>query len=369
MALPDCMSAAWQRGAREMCAGTFARLPRQVAEAPPLPHVKSSVVLCSVAFVSDAVHTALALTPAQQATLALLRRGGEPLVFSETFIADLRDEANEAFAHFADRLNGTTMFVTKHTLAGVFDCEAHFLAPDDFSWTPARAKGQVAHRAIQLLINWRGEPVPSELVDDAVARLINEERGLGQWLDTLHVADQADLRAQSGDLVTKFMECFPPLDARSRPVTESSTQWPVDGPILLRGRSDLTIGKPVGRESRKLIVDLKSGRVLQRHREDLRFYGLVETLSRQVPPRMLASFYLDAAEAIVEDVTEGVLRSALRRTLDGINALIEMQVERRPPTTRAGASCRWCPLSVSCEAGRAYLDIEADRDDEAATTR
>jgi CRISPR/Cas system-associated exonuclease Cas4 (RecB family) len=122
------------------------------------------------------------------------------------------------------------------------------------------------------------------------------------------------------------------------------------------------MGKPQGRESRKLIVDLKSGRVVPRHREDLRFYALVETLSRQVPPRMLASFYLDAAQAIIEDVTEGVLRSALRRTLDGINALIELQVEGRPPTTHAGASCRWCPLSETCVAGQAYLNDERDRD-------
>ena len=321
----------------------------------------TSQALCSVGRVrTEPEQHQPSLTPAQLSTLALIRRGDEPLLFDEAFVDDLRDEANEAMAHFADRLAGNTMFVTKHVLAGVFDCEAHFLAPDDFEWTPARAKGQVAHRAIQLLINWRGEPVPHDLVDEAVARLINEERGIGMWLDTLAASEAADLRGQSGDLVTKFMECFPPIDPRSRPVTESSTQWPVDGPILLRGRSDLTMGKPLGRESRKLIVDLKSGRVLGRHREDLRFYALVETLSRQVPPRMLASFYLDAAQAIVEDVTEGVLRSALRRTLDGINALIEMQVEGRVPTRTAGASCRWCPLSSSCAPGLAYLSGEDD---------
>ncbi|CAB4889245.1 unannotated protein [freshwater metagenome] len=290
----------------------------------------------------------------------MLRRSGEPLVFGEAFVNDLRDEANEAFAHFTDRLNGNTMFITKHTLGSLFDCEAHYLAPDEFEWTPARAKGQVSHRAIQLLINWRGEPVPSDLVDDAVARLINEERGLGMWLESIGPADEADLRAQACDLVTKFMECFPPLDPRSRPVTESSTQWPVDGPILLRGRSDLTIGRPVGRESRKLIVDLKSGRVVARHREDLRFYALVETLSRQVPPRLLASFYLDAAQAVTEDVTEGLLRSALRRTLDGINALIELQVEDRPATKSPGASCRWCPLASTCAEGQAYLSADDD---------
>lgn len=311
---------------------------------------------------TDASSPISRLTPAQESTLDLLRRSGEALVFSEAFVKDLREEALETFAHFADRLDGDTIFVTKHTLAGVFGCEAQFLAPDEFEWTPARARGQVSHRAIQLLINWRGEPEPGELVDEAIARLVNEEKGLTPWLESLGQGDLADLRAMSSDHVTKFMECFPPLDARSRPVTESSTQWPVDGPILLRGRADLTMGKPFERESRKLIVDLKTGRVIARHREDLRFYAIVETLSRQVPPRKLASFYLDAAQPIVEDVTESLLRSTLRRTLDGVNALIELKVEGRPPSKSPGASCRWCPLAVGCDEGQTYLRSLDDRE-------
>ncbi len=304
---------------------------------------------------SDTSSPTARLTPSQVSTLELLRRADPALVFDEEFVQELRDEATEALAHFADRLNGNTVFVTKHTLAGVFGCEAQFLAPDEFSWTPARARGQVAHRAIQLLINWRGEAEPADLVDEAIARLINEERGLAPWLESLGQGDLADLRAMASDHVTKFMECFPPLDARSRPVTESSTQWPVDGPILMRGRSDLTMGKPFERESRKLIVDLKTGRVIARHREDLRFYALVETLSRQVPPRKLASFYLDSAQPIVEDVTENLLRSTLRRTLDGIHAVIELQVEGRPPTKSPGAQCRWCTIAADCAEGTAYL--------------
>lgn len=311
---------------------------------------------------TDASSPISRLTPAQESTLDLLRRSGDALVFSEAFVKELREEALETFAHFADRLDGDTIFVTKHTLAGVFGCEAQFLAPDEFEWTPARARGQVSHRAIQLLINWRGEPEPGELVDEAIARLVNEEKGLAPWLESLGQGDLADLRAMSSDHVTKFMECFPPLDARSRPVTESSTQWPVDGPILLRGRADLTMGKPFERESRKLIVDLKTGRVIARHREDLRFYAIVETLSRQVPPRKLASFYLDAAQPIVEDVTESLLRSTLRRTLDGVNALIELKVEGRPPSKSPGASCRWCPLAVGCDEGQTYLRSLDDRE-------
>ena len=54
--------------------------------------------ISSVLTMSDQSSALPRLTPAQESTLAVLRRSGEPLVFSEAFINDLRDEANEAFA-------------------------------------------------------------------------------------------------------------------------------------------------------------------------------------------------------------------------------------------------------------------------------
>jgi hypothetical protein len=302
------------------------------------------------------------LTPAQERTLGLLRRSGEPVVFDQAFLADLRDEAEQAFAELSERLDHHELFITKHTLSSVHECEVHYLAPDDFAWTPARARGSVAHKAIQLMLNWRGEPTPRDLVDDALIRLGDEERDFGRWIASLSPGDEADLRGQAVERVTKFSETFPPLDKRSNPTTEAAAQWPLSAPILLRARVDLVVGRPEGNESRKLIIDLKTGRVSPRHREDLRFYALVETLVRDVPPRKLATFYLDAAQPMVEDVTEALLRSSLRRTLDGINALIELQVEGRPPVKRPGVSCRWCPLLAECAEGQAHLCRQDDPD-------
>jgi CRISPR/Cas system-associated exonuclease Cas4 (RecB family) len=297
-----------------------------------------------------------ALTPIQRKTLDALRRSGEPLVFDPDLIADIRTEMRVALDHFASRLDdGQDLFVTKHRIASVLDCEAHFLAPDEFEWTPATAKGQIAHRAIQLLLGWRGEPSPTELVDEAMARLADEDRGIGMWIAALDKGDEADARGLSTERVTKFVESFPPLDRRANPVTEAAAQWPVSGPILLRARVDLMIGKPAGNESRKVIIDLKTGRAGPRHRQDLGFYALVETLVRGVPPRKLATFYLDAGEAQTEDVSERLLRTAVRRTLDGINAMVELGAEQRPPVKRPGTSCRWCPLAESCAEGQAHM--------------
>lgn len=295
------------------------------------------------------------LNPAQERTLTLLRRTAEPVQFDAGMIDALRAEAVDAFAHFAERLEGRSLFVTKHLLNRALECEVQYLLPDDFAWTPARARGQVSHKAIQLGLHWRGEPSPSELVDEAMARLVDEERDFGRWMAGLGEADTADLRGQAVERVTTFVETFPPLDPRSHPMTEAAAQWPVDGPILLRARTDLVVGRPVGRESRKLIIDLKSGRFVDRHRHDLRFYALVETLVRDVPPRKLATFYLDAAQPVVEDVSDALLAAALRRTLAGIHRVIELEVEAASPVKRPGPACSWCALREECPEGRRHL--------------
>lgn len=301
------------------------------------------------------------LTPVQVRTLDALRRSGEPLVFDPDLVADIRTEMRSALDEFAERLlPNQDVFISKHKIATVLDCEEFHLLPDDFEWKPATAKGQVAHRAIQLLLSWRGEPNPADLVDEAMARLAHEERGIGAWIAGLSPADEADLRGQSVERVTKFMESFPPLDRRSNPVTEASVRWPNEGPILLQARVDLMMGRPVGSESRKVIIDLKTGRPSARHRQDLGFYALIETLARSVPPRKLATFYLDAAEAQAEDVSERLLRSAVRRTLDGINAIVELESEGRPPVRRPGVTCRWCPIAESCSEGQSFLSTGPD---------
>jgi hypothetical protein len=295
------------------------------------------------------------LSPLQQKTLGLLRRGDEPVVFDTAFVASLRADIEEAFEHFHERLGDETVFMSKHRLASVLGCEVQHLADDDFAWSPAVAGGQVSHRAIQLMVNWRGDPVPADVVDEAIARLADDDTSLGEWLAGLTDADAADLRGFAVDKLIKFQECFPPLDRRSAPTVESSVRWPIDGPIVLSGKVDLTLGRPAGAESRKVIIDLKTGWVTAKHREDLRFYALVETLRTQIPPRKLASFYLDAGEPVVEDVAERTLLTASRRMLDGVNAEIELRVEGREPVKRAGVSCRWCPLAADCAEGQAYL--------------
>ena len=107
------------------------------------------------------------------------------------------------------------------------------------------------------------------------------------------------------------------------------------GAVILSGKTDLSLGRPIGSVANKVIIDLKSGRPSTTHREDLRFYALLETIKLGVPPRQLASYYLESARAHPEDVTVALLQSALRRTVDGIIKIVELAAGG-PRPRRAG---------------------------------
>ena len=86
--------------------------------------------------------------------------------------------------------------------------------------------------------------------------------------------------------------------------------------------------------------DLKTGRASPTHRQDLGFYALVETLRTQIPPRKLASFYLDAGEPAARVVRDPAL--------DRLTGTPRGRPGRRPGRQRrgdrkcVGATCRWC---------------------------
>jgi len=221
----------------------------------------------------------------------------------------------------------------------------------------------VAHKAIELALNWRGEVAPAQIVDEALARLADQADTRGSFVAGLSDADWAELRSRAVDRTTKFLQDFPPLPLSAQPVLEAAAKWRPPGTIEMSGKVDLQIGKPFGRESRLLIVDFKSGNRSHHHREDLRFYAVVQTLRQSVPPRKLVTYYLDYAESEVEDVTHGTLQAGLTRALAGIEKHIELKIEGRPPVKRPGFACRWCPLNNECIEGMAFLNRDlADSD-------
>jgi len=305
------------------------------------------------------------LNPAQQRVIALLGKGPEHArpAIDERLGIELRAELEEALTPAAQVIpEHQLLFVSKHALAGVHQCEAHYLAGDGaFEWTPATARGTVAHKAIELGVHLEGQAAPADLVDEALARLMDSTAPVARYLEAIGPYDRSELRSLAVNHVARFFECFPPLKAAWIPRTESRIAIDLAGDRLrLSGKVDLTLGRP----GDKVLIDLKTGSPNPVHREDLRFYALLDTLTLGVAPRKVASYYLDSAEAHAEDVTEGTLVAAARRTAAGALRLIELRHQHAQPARRPGASCRWCPIADDCEPGRSYLadaDAEAER--------
>lgn len=316
-----------------------------------------------------AQHDPPPLTPVQQQTLTVLgATGTDRPVFDASIGAELRRELEDGLAPLVENLaEDEQLTVSKHLLSRVHGCQVRLLAeeaePDDFVATVPIARGTVAHKAIELGIHWSREPLPLELVDEALARLTNGEHWLTRFLQGCSDAERAELRASSGDRVAKFFECFPPLRPKWRPVTESSLYVDLlDDRVSLRGKVDLTLGTPRGNQAGKVVIDLKTGNPNPAHRDDLRFYALLDALRLGVPPRMVASFYLDSGRAETEAVTEALLHATVARTVDGAVQLTELRTGTREPVHRPGYACRWCIHLEACEVGRRWLADDPDGD-------
>jgi hypothetical protein len=199
------------------------------------------------------------LNPAQEEVLAQLgaTRDQRPH-FDAALRHQLRRELDDALEPLmADIPTDDTMFVSKHLLGRIMGCERRFLAEDDdrFEWSVPLARGTIAHKAIELSIHWRREPEPLVLVDESIARLSEGIDGLADWLQTCSEVERAELRAEANDRVVKFLECWPPLKANWRPVTESRLRLELHDRIVLSGKVDLVFGRPAGDEARKVIID------------------------------------------------------------------------------------------------------------------
>jgi hypothetical protein len=310
---------------------------------------------------------ATARNPAQEEVLrALGARPHERPAFDPRLKAELRAELEERLGPVAAQVpDGEVLWISKHLLSTVHGCEGLFLAQEaeEFAWTPATARGTVAHKAIELSVNWRGDPAPGDLVDEAIARLIAGTEHIAGYLGGLGEGERAELRSEAVERTTMFLECFPALEARWRPVTESRLRADLcDDRVVLRGKVDLTVGRPDGTRAGKVLLDLKTGGFAPAHRDDLRFYALVETLRLGVPPRLLATYYLDAARLQEETVSEDLLRSALERVVQGAAAALELRRQDRPPVLRPGPPCRWCARLPDCADGRRWVEDQDDRD-------
>ena len=245
--------------------------------------------------------------------------------------------------------------INKHHIATVHGCEQYHVLnrESQFAWNINTVRGTIAHKGIELLMNWRGPIIPAEIVDAAILSVSeNPRQSASGFINTLSEHEYAELRGTVLAAVTSFIECFPPIKPQWRPMVEYSASYSLfNNSVVFSSRMDLVLGGP----GKKVLIDLKTGRLTATHRDDLRFYALVETLRSRQAPRQLGSYSLDSARLDEEDVTEGLLQAAVRRTAAGTLLISELALKERTPELRAGVQCRWCPINEECQTGIKYL--------------
>jgi len=279
--------------------------------------------------------------------------------FNAELRVQLREHIRDGIADHVARLpaDHEGVWANKHAIATVHGCEKRYLADREFpGWSVPLARGTVVHKAIEFSINWQGTPTPGDLVDEAMASLEFGEQNIAEFLKQLSPADRAQLRSDALDLVSKFEECWPQLKKQWRPVTESKVRMDLfDNKVVVQGKIDLTLGRAEGLRAGKVLIDLKSGKAQPYHMDDLRFYAVIETVRIGVPPRRIASYYLDQAKFLADDVTEDLLISASERIIRGINRMIELDLDASNPRIATSPACRWCRVLETCEPGQVSL--------------
>lgn len=309
---------------------------------------------------NDAGAAAPAYTPAQKDVIEQL---GMPMAERPVFPEDLRTELraeleielNSLSQHIPD---DQQLFVAKRTLGQIMACEDNYLAEleEPFAWSIPVARGTLSHKAIELSVYWPGDRNPGVLVDETLAKLQQSDTDLALWFQALDMADEAQLRSDVTNHVAQFLEAWPPLKKQWRPTLESKVRVEIaGGKIVLQGKADLAVGRANGDIAGKVIVDFKTGSPSPVHRDDLRFYALLDAVKIGTPPRRLASYYLDQARFVPEDVSLELLYSAVARVADSVRRLVELRFRDAQPTRSPSHACNWCPRQPNCEQGTTYL--------------
>ena len=261
------------------------------------------------------------------ALLERIRETGRPRPATDpAFTADLRALLESGLAELsADAVSADNgrLAVSKDRLTRALSCPVHRTV-DRFgerAITLPLACGalvDVLFRQI-VTIGTIGDPM-TEALDGLT--MDGHQAPLLTWIAELAPAELAELRAEVDRQAEGLAERWPVLDASWLPRTQEPLRAVLAcGRVELSARVDLALGRRGEDEASVAIVDVKSGVRRPGHRDDLRFYALVEALCSPAPPFAVATYYSRTGELDVETVTPELLLEASRRCLAGTRAL------------------------------------------------
>jgi hypothetical protein len=245
----------------------------------------------------------------------------------------------------------------KDVLTKVLACEQHLVATQG-SWKLSEpvVRGQVLDRLLHHHVHGERPGAADGRGALAVAEgAFEAERAddVTEWL-LVH----ADERARLGEDATGYSDrlaAWGAIDPAWWPRCESSIRVDLAGArVVCTARLDLMLGG--GPTERPLVlVEVKSGRFTQEHRDGLFWYAVVATLRYGQPPSAVVGWSALDGGGWCQPVNEALLESAVARGARAIELLGEL-ARGRPPQRTACRACTWCPERDDCDAAHTSDD-------------
>jgi hypothetical protein len=266
-------------------------------------------------------------------------------------VADLRAGLDAAARLALDGVDPERLPIrlTKDRITRVLACEVHAVAESDasdsFELSEPVVRGRVLDRLLHHHVHGVGTaPGPALAVAEGAFEAERDD-AVVEWL-----LDDPDRRVRIAEDATAFAESLTALG----PIEPS--WWPrcedrlrVDagaGAIRCTAQLDLVVGgRPTDRPL--VVVEVKSGRFGQDHRDGLFWYALLATLRHGAPPAAVIGWSAWDGTAWCQPVTEVVLHGAVDRAADALVRIGEL-ARGREPTRTPGRACGWCPERDTC---------------------
>lgn len=174
--------------------------------------------------------------------------------------------------------------------------------------------------------------------------------------------DRRDERARLADDATDFaarLAALGPIDPSWWPRCEDRMRVDLaGGRVVCSAQLDLVVGgRPT--DLPMVIIEAKSGRFNQDHREGLFWYALLAALRHGTPPAAVIAWSAWDGNGWAQTVTEGMLRGAVQRSVAALERLGELARGRAAVRTPC-RSCTWCPEHQTCEVAAMPEDVDDD---------
>lgn len=287
-----------------------------------------------------------------------------------TLLDALRAELEGAACLAVDGLDAEQLPLRapKDRISKVLACEEHLVATtgtrgaDDHQLSEPVVRGRVLDRLLHHHVHGAGSVIGASAPALAIAEGAFEAERDDELLAWL--VDHGDARpglAEDASEFAKRLTAWGPIDPVWWPRCEDRLRVDLaEGRVVCAAQLDLVVGgAATGRPM--VVVEVKSGRFGQDHRDGLFWYAVLAALRHQTPPAAVIAWSAWDGAGWAQPVTEGVLRAAAQRGAMAIGRLGAL-ARGDTPTRTACRACAWCPEQQTCPAAAPAPDEADDHD-------